>query len=90
MGNTVDFRFFCSALDYPKFRALLQVHFPPTYDELVARKDQGIKDAMEIVIVKKSHARILWVVRLNFLSYILSAKVQMLALTDKETLVREN
>ena len=74
MGNPVDFTFFCSTLDYPKFRALLQDHFPPTYDEFVARKDQGIKDAMEIVIVKKSHARILRVVRLNFLSFILICK----------------
>jgi hypothetical protein len=42
MGDPINFTFFCTARDYPQFRALLQNDLPPTYDEFVALTNKRI------------------------------------------------
>lgn len=55
MNTPIDFTFFCTASDYPKFFALFKNDLPPTYAEFVAAVDASIKNSMEQVTVKKAY-----------------------------------
>ena len=55
MGDPIDFIFFCSAADYPKFLALLPDHLPTSYSEFIARVDKHIEKSKEQVTIHKTN-----------------------------------
>ena len=55
MSEQVPFVFFCSEIDYPKFRSILPNDLPATYKEFVAGVDKGINDAMEDITITKTY-----------------------------------